>query len=78
MVDRFDEARLAAERFMASEGVVGVGEGETPDGRRAIVVMVTSGSEPPDLPSELEGIPVQVVETGPIMAEEDEEGDAAT
>ena len=70
-MDRFEDARLAAEQLMELDGVVGVGEGQTSDGRRAIVVMVMSRSEAPELPSELEGVPVEVVETGPIEAEEE-------
>ena len=68
LVSTFDDARAGAEHLLNLEGIVGVGEGMTSDGARSIVVMVTSRSIAPlmDIPSEIEGFPVEVVETGVI------------
>jgi hypothetical protein len=58
---------LAAHRgeLLGLSGVVGVGEGEL-DGEPCVVVLV----EPPrpELPAELEGYPVSVIESGPVTA----------
>ena len=58
---------LAAHRgeLLGLSGVVGVGEGER-DGRPCVVVLVESSG--PELPAELDGYPVSVIESGPVTA----------
>ena len=67
----FDDARASAEVLLSLEGISGVGEGMTSDGERSIVVMVTSLSivAMTDIPSQIGGFPVEVIETGVISAE---------
>lgn len=66
-----DDARASAEHLLRLEGVVGVGEGMTSDGDPSIVVMVTSRAVAPlsEIPSEIGGFPIEVIETGMISAE---------
>jgi hypothetical protein len=58
--------------LMAIPGVVGVGEGAV-EGRPAVHVLVTELSEAlrRRLPDQIEGFPVQVVETGVIRPQQD-------
>ena len=58
--------------LMAIPGVVGVGEGQL-DGKPAIQIMVARRSPELDrrLPDQLDGFPVQVVETGVIRPQAD-------
>lgn len=57
------------DRLTGVAGVVGVAEGER-EGRPCILVLVTraEGIEPGALPSEIEGFPVDIRETGAIRA----------
>jgi hypothetical protein len=78
--DEFEAAMPRAEEHMRhalesaarllGDVVEGIGEGETADGEPCIVVMVSSGT--PDvegrIPESIEGIPVEIVETGPFAA----------
>lgn len=52
--------------IMAIDGVVGVAVGLSPNrpDLKCILVYVTMGEWPPDLPTELEGHPVDIVKTG--------------
>ena len=51
------------EQIMGVEGVVGVGVGLSPRNRglKCILVYVTTSRWPPDLPTELDGHPVEIV-----------------
>ena len=71
----FEEARAEAETWLALEGVVGVGEGQTEAGARSVVVMVTSKAVAPldRIPESLHGTPVEIVELGVISAEDGED-----
>lgn len=56
--------------FLSIPGVVGTGISRDAEGHWVIEVYVsaTKDSLPEELPEELEGIPVRVVETGPFEA----------
>jgi len=58
-----------SERLMALPGVIGTAESEC-GGRPCILVLVARRTPEVELliPSELEGIPVEIRETGPIRA----------
>ena len=58
-----------SERLMALPGVIGTAESEC-GGRPCILVLVVRRTPELELliPSELEGIPVEIRETGPIRA----------
>lgn len=55
---------------LLGDGVEGVGQGTTPDGRECVTVMVARLT--PELkeriPREIEGYPVQIIETGVFQA----------
>lgn len=69
-MDEFESARSQADSLLGTPGVVGVGEGSTDDGRKCIVVMVTSVDELPadTIPEQILGVPVQVIDTGTVSA----------
>ncbi len=69
----FDTAMTKAQELMSLDGVVGVGTGEL-DGKECIVVLVAAAREDVEarLPREIDGFPVRIEESGPIVA-----GDAA-
>lgn len=57
--------------LMRMPGVQGVGVGKTKDGRYAVTIFLLAGEDGADrsaIPTDLEGIPVEVLETGPIRA----------
>lgn len=72
MVEAIDQALAKAERWLDLPGVVGVGEGATSAGGPAIVVMVSSRAVAAmdDFPSEIDGFPVEILETGNISAQD--------
>lgn len=47
--------------------VVAVGLGRTDDGQPCVVAHVSAPA--PELPAEVEGVPVRVVDSGPVLAE---------
>ena len=55
------------DRLMANPGVVGAGVGVTQDGRPGVIIL-TKHPGVPGVPTELEGVPVEVVVTGEIFA----------
>lgn len=59
--------RRRSRELLRREEVVGVGLGTGADGAPVLVVHVR-GDPPPDLPAELDGLPVRVERTGPIRA----------
>jgi hypothetical protein len=56
-----------AERLLAIRGVVGTALGETPEGAPEIKVF-TEAASIPDIPEELEGVPVSIEVTGEFVA----------
>lgn len=72
MVEAIDQALAKAEQWMDLPGVVGIGEGATLAGDQAIVVMVSSRAVAAidDIPSEVDGFPVEILETGHISAQD--------
>lgn len=61
-----EQAALADAASWVGGGVSAVGMGQTEDGRPCVVVY--AGAEAPDLPSEVHGLPVQVIHSDPIHA----------
>jgi hypothetical protein len=54
---------------MARPGVIGVGEGRS-EGQPCLLVFVSSPPGPPaDLPASLEGYPIVIEPTGPLIAQ---------
>jgi hypothetical protein len=72
VVEAIDQALAKAEQLMDLPGVVGVGEGATSTGDPAIMVMVDSRDVAAidDIPSEIDGVPVEILETGNISAQD--------
>lgn len=68
--ERMRRALDAATGLLDTDGVEGVGEGETTDGEPCIRVMIRART--PELerriPTHIEGVPVKVVESGPFTA----------
>jgi hypothetical protein len=72
VVAPIDQALAKAEQLMDLPGVVGVGEGATSTGDQAIMVMVSSRevAAMDDIPSEIDGVPVEILETGNISTQD--------
>lgn len=66
----FDLALQKAHDLLTIDGVVGVGEGEI-GGQRCIVVFVASPSASvrSRLPAQIDGVPVDIRESGPFTAQ---------
>ena len=78
--DEFEKASPQAEEhvrralenaaLLLDDVVEGIGEGKTADGAPSIVIMVSSRT--PDvearIPESIEGIPVEIIESGPFAA----------
>lgn len=54
--------------LLATRGVTGVGMGPSRNGAEAILVYVLDEATARSLPASLEGVPVEAVVTGPIVA----------
>ena len=67
-----DAAKEVKEKYEASllstAGVLGVGVGLAPNGRVGIVVFVQKGAPRPALPSQADGVPITVIESGGFVA----------
>lgn len=70
----FERARAEAEHLLDVPGVVGVGEGEAPEGRRSIVVLVTAHgvAAEDEIPQQILGVPVTIVAVGILAAERED------
>lgn len=66
-------AALAEATSWVGGEVHGVGLGRTEDGAPCVVAYV--GAAAPDLPTEVRGVPVRVVDSGPIQALAEPEAD---
>jgi hypothetical protein len=56
--------------------VVAVGLGRGADGGSAVVVHLAAGAgERPDLPEQVGGLPVEIIDSGPVQALADPDGD---
>lgn len=64
--DDLDTALEEAQRLMDIDGVEGVGQGATGDGAPAILVMVAGVTDEirAQVPSEIVGIPVEIIDIG--------------
>ncbi|HEX2026952.1 MAG TPA: hypothetical protein VHF25_03020 [Nitriliruptorales bacterium] len=75
-----EEHRRITERLMSLPGVVGV-DIDAPAGRDRVLVFVDRTVASADLPQEqripetIEGYPVEIIESGPLMAENGENDD---
>ncbi len=70
MDSNIDRAVQHATAWMDSvEGVTGVGQGQTTDGRDAVIVYATRSEVADELPSSIEGVPVVVQQTGAFEAQ---------
>jgi len=67
-IDEQQRAALAQAADWVGGEVHAVGLGSTDDGRPCVVVH--AGLHAPDLPREVNGLPVQVVTSGPIQAQD--------
>lgn len=61
--------QLATSWMDSIDGVTGVGQGETSDGRDAVIVYVNRPDAANKIPESLEGVPVVVKETGNFEAQ---------
>ncbi|MYS91962.1 MULTISPECIES: hypothetical protein [Streptomyces] len=66
MTRDFSDALAKATAWMGGgiAGVVGVAPGTQPDGSPCIVVLVNPNDDTGQLPSDVDGYPVQVLDTG--------------
>lgn len=75
VVDEQSARALGVANEWVGGAVTGVGVGAEPDGSRCLVVHVDAGQPAPDLPEQVEGLPVRVVSGGAFHAQD---GDPST